>query len=866
MGEVYKARDTRLDRDVAIKIIPEKFAIDAQRVARFQREAKVLASLNHPNIAIIHGLEGRWRPALVMELVEGEDLAQRVKRGAIPLGEALPIARQIANGLEAAHEQGIVHRDLKPANIKVRPDGTVKVLDFGLAKAMEPPATSPGMSQSPTMTSPMMTELGVLLGTAAYMSPEQAKGGDADKRSDIWAFGCVLYEMLTGKRPFQGENLADTLVAVLRTGPDWEALPASVPRPIRRLLHRCLEKERARRLADIADARLDLDEAGSRIGGVGEEPVAIGATRRERLAWMALVMLAVSGAAMAWMFRPATAAADLPLLRFQITTPPTDDPTSFALSPDGRHLAFVANTHDGNTQLWVQSLDQAAARPLAGTSDATLPFWAPDNRAIGFFAQGKLKRVDLTGGTPQEITDAGAGRGASWSRDDIILFANAQGDDLYRVSAAGGPAILVTSIVAGQKGLGLRWPQFLPDGRHFLFFAYLAGPEIQGIYVGSLDGGEPIRVVGSEAAGAFVTPHHLLFVRQDWLVAARFNPALRTVNGDLMRVVGDVGSDVALRRGAFSVSATGLVATRAGRVAQRRQLVWADRGGRVVGTAGPVDELGQAHPELGPDGRRVVVARTVQGNLDVWLDDLGRAVGTRITSAPSAESGAVWSPDGRRIVLDSNRNGVYDLFERSSNGAGEERPLVVTPESKGALSWSRDGRFLLYRSRSVESKTGVDLWALPVDGNRTPLPVATTGFDEDEGQFSPDGHWVAYGFNESGRHEIYVQPFPGPGEKVRVTTDGGSQVRWRPDGKELYYVAPDNRMMAVTATPSEDGQTLRPTAPVALFTTRLARGINIAGTKPQYAVAPDGRFLMNVRIEEQSPITIIQNWTALMQR
>ena len=867
MGEVYKARDTKLDRDVAIKILPEAFAADAERVARFQREAKTLAALNHPNIAQIFGLEQAGDVhALAMELVAGDDLSQRIARGAIALDEALPIARQIAEALEAAHEHGIIHRDLKPANIKVRPDGTVKVLDFGLAKALDPAPTS-DLSQSPTM-SVAATRAGVILGTAAYMSPEQARGKAVDRRSDIWAFGCVLYEMLTGKRAFKGEDVSDTLAFVITKEPDWAALPPNTPPALRGLLRRCMEKDPKERLHDVADARIEIKDALTAPDAEVTRAVATPPRRRERIAWVLVAMAVVAIGALAI---PATlslrrAVPEPVVTRLDIVTPPTSDAFSFALSPDGRQLVFVASG-EKRSQLWLRPLDQVRAQPLVGTEGANYPFWAPDGHAVGFFADGKLKRIDLTGGVLQVLADAPFPRGGTWNPDGVIVFGPSAADPLVRVAATGGTVAPVTRLAAGQGSH--RWPQFLPDGRRFLFLMVTGQPQTHGVYVGSLDGGEPTRVMPAETAAAYAAPGYLLLVSQGVLSAYPFDAARATVAGEPMPVAQEVGTDDGVFHSAFSVSAQGVLAHRAGAGA-RRQLVWIDRTGKMLGGIGSPDESAHQSPELAPDGQRVALNRTVQGNIDVWLIDVGRGVPSRFTFDVAIDVSPVWSPDGRRVVFRSTRKGISDLFEKPASGTADEQPLLVTSQAKSPLDWSRDGRFLLFSMQ--DSKTATDLWVLPLMGERKPFAVLQSSFDEMEGQFSPDGRWLAYASNESGHYEIYVRTFPEAGGKWQISVTGGVQPRWRRDGHELFYVAPDTWLMAVPIRLAPDTHTLDAGTPVPLFPTRLATGGNIATAgflaRTQYAVAADGRFLINIAVDDvvTSPITVVLNWTAGLKK
>ena len=865
MGEVYRARDPKLGRDVAIKTLPRLFTTDPDRLARFEREARVLASLNHPHIGGIYGFEdASGVRALVLELVEGDTLAERLGKGPIRVSEALQIARQIAEALEAAHEKGIVHRDLKPANIKLTNGGMVKVLDFGLAKAdFADPATD--VTRSPNATADGTRE-GVILGTAAYMSPEQAKARPADKRSDVWAFGVVLYEMLTGRPAFDGETISDVLAKVIEREPDWAALPASTPPRLRELLRRCFRKDPKMRLQAIGDARVQIEEL---ISGATEETATATAPAERRtravliLAALSLVMAAALAIVATRYFR-----RDVPaplLTRFEITTPPTTDPISLALSSDGRQLAFVA-TLEGRPRLWVRPLDQLRAQPLAGTEGASYPFWAPDGRAIGFFANGKLKRIDLGSGGLQELANAPSGRGGTWNRDDVLVFAPDVAGDLMRMMARGGTP---TAVARHGSVPGARWPQFLPDGRHFLFFVY-GRPQTRGVYIGTLDGAEPTPILAAETAAVYAPPGVLLWVQEGVLVAQRFDPVSHVVGDEPIPVAQAVGMDVGLLRGAFAVSATGVLVHRAGR-GERRQLTWVDRAGIALGTVGPDDWEGLANPELAPNEQRIAVNRTVRGNPDVWLIDTGRDLQTRFTFDASSDGHPLWSPDGGRVVFRSLRNGPWDLFWKAASGAGDEQLLLETEEFKSPLSWSPDGQVLLYEIQYP--KTGLDLWALPLGGDRKPFPVADSPSDETSGQFSPDGRWLAYQSNESKTSQIYVRPFRGSGGPWQVSsTEGGSQPRWRPDGRELFYVAPDARLMAVPIAVGTDSQTLEPGAPVPLFRTQLASGAggNVSGlmSKPQYAVASDRRFLMNVSVEgaTAAPITVVLNWDVALKR
>jgi Tol biopolymer transport system component len=853
MGAVYRAHDTTLRRDVAIKVLPHVFASDQNRLARFEREARLLATLNHAHIGAIYGLQDApGLHALVLELVEGPTLADRLCAGPLPVQEAVTIARQIAEALEAAHEKGIIHRDLKPANIKVTSDGAVKVLDFGLAKA------SAGDGEAGDGTRD-----GAILGTPGYMSPEQARGQVVDKRTDLFALGAILYEMLSGSRAFRGETAIDAMTAVLKEDPpDLPAAERHIPAALTRIVDRCLKKNPTARFQSASDLAFALEGVSSQSDPAAAAIITPGRTgllQNARVAWSVAVtcsiLVAVLAIGIPRYLRPA---APQPVVtRLDIVTPPAGDAYSMALSQDGRQVAFVANGDHGS-QLWVRPLDQAMAQPLAGTEGAIYPFWAPDGRAIGFFAEGKLKRIELTGGAVRVLADVSNPVGGAWSADGVILFTPSSTDPLLRIQATGGPVVPATHLAAGQAGH--HWPQFLPDGRRFLFLVSTGQPETYGVYVGSLDGGEPTRIMPGDTAAAYAPPGYLLLVARGVLVAYPFDLASATVTGEPIPVAQGIGE--CCDRGAFSVSAQGILAYRGG-MANRRQLAWIDRTGKVLGAVGAVDDAILALPDLSADDQRVAFNRALP-NVDIWVVGVGEGVPRRFTFERAIDAGAVWSPDGSRIVFRSFREGAYNLFEKPVNGTADEQPLLVTSLPKAPLDWSRDGRLLLFSTQ--DPKTGTDLWALPMTGERKPFAVLQTRFDEIEGQFSPDGRWLAYVSNESGRDEIYVQAFPDAGGKWQISTSGGLQPRWRRDGQELFFVAPDNRLMAAPIRVAPGTKALEAGAPVALFPTRLATGVNIvpAGfqARAQYAVAADGRFLMNVSADEgvTSPITIVQNW------
>jgi eukaryotic-like serine/threonine-protein kinase len=856
MGDVFQATDTKLGRSVAIKFLPEAFSHDSERVARFQREARVLASLNHSNIAAIYGVEEiNSRHFLVMELVAGETLAERIKRGAIPIEEALTIAKQIAEALEEAHEKGVVHRDLKPANIKVTVEGKVKVLDFGLAKAYEREQANAAVSNSPTI-SMAATNAGMILGTAAYMSPEQARGRTVDRRTDMWALGCVLYEMLTGTQVFRGEDVTEILASVVKSEPDWNALPAKTPAPIRRLLRRCLEKDRKRRMESAADARLEIEEALA--APAAEAAAAITAPRAasSRFAWIiaGAAVLVAAGLGLVH-FREASPPAP-PEMRTDIVTPATSDPASFALSPDGTQIVYVADA-DGASRLWLRPLASATAQPLAGTEGASDPFWSPDSKSIGFFANAQLKRLDLGGGAPRTLA-AATGRGGAWNAEDVILFApTAVGSPLFRIPASGGKAVAVTKL---DRGYPLR-PSFLAGGRQFLFFVIgTSAPDTSGIYLGSLDSLETWQLTPANAPGTYLPSGYLLWVRAGALVAQRLDLEQKALTGPAVTLADMVTS--------LSVSATGLVAYRTG-AASRRQLTWFDRSGKALGILGAPDENNLNDPRLSPDGRRVAVYRIVKGDYDIWLLDGTRT--TRFTFDAANDATPIWSPDGSKIIFASVRRGQghRDLYQKPSNGAGAEELVEGSAQDRFPSDWSPDGRFILYNS--VDPQTDRDIWVMPMEGDRKPYVFLKTSFDERIGRFSRDGRWVAYMSNESGRMEIYIRPFAAPAASAaaanpiagqwQVSTEGGINPQWSLSGKELYYIGPNGEMMAAPIVIT--GTTIEPGAPVVLFQTRIFGGDVDNQQGPQFDVARDGRFLINTVVDDSasSPITLLMNWS-----
>jgi Tol biopolymer transport system component len=852
MGEVYRARDTKLKRDVAIKFLSEEFSQDADRVGRFQREAEVLASLNHPNIGAIYDLqETNGSRFLVLELIEGDTLTERIARGPISFDEALDIARQVCDGLEAAHERGIIHRDLKPANVKITPDGKVKILDFGLAKAMGNAPTNVTLSNSPTMLSSTMG--GMILGTAAYMSPEQARGKPVDKRADIWAFGVLLFEMLTGRRLFQGADASETLAAVIKEEPPWELVPVQ----LRRLLQSCLEKNLTRRLRDIGDAWLLLDDT----------PQFVHAPGRPWLSWGAATLFAVVAGLAFWAPWRTTPPTIEPK-RFQILLPDKTNVDRFSVSPDGRWIAFAGSGADGVRRLWVRAIDSLEVHPLRGTegTQPTQPFWSPDSKFIAFAAASKLKKIGISGGPPQTICDISAQVSGSWNRDDVIIFGTTGG--LMRVPASGGVPSAITVLDDSRKENRHILPVFLPDGRHFLYLRISNALENSGIYIGSLDATpaqqSPKLLVATSFGPAYIPSAdprigHVLFLRDQALMRQAFDINRLELIGEPLSLAEQVGSY--LNAGLFSASLNGVLVYRTGIPGnQNVQLTWFDAQGKLLGTASepaPYGNLASLNSSfaLAPDGTRAAMSRfDLQGGGDIWIVDLVRSANSRFTfGSGTLSTSPVWSPDGSRLIFRANRDGVYNLYEKLINGVKDDQILLKSGQSKVPTSWSHDGRFLLYHTMA-DAKRKNDLWVLPLDGDRKPAPLVATEFDESDGRFSPDGHFVAHVSDESGRPEIYVREFSGTsaGGKWLVSKSGGSSPRWRRDGKALFYLAADGTVMQVDVNTS------------AAFQAGLLRALfKLPPGASTFEVTGDGkRFLVSVPAEQdaQTPFTVALNW------
>jgi serine/threonine protein kinase len=828
--------------------VPASLSRNPERLWRLHREARLLASLNHPNIGAIYGLErAAAAPALILELVEGPTLADviaRTGRG-MKLGDALPIARQIADALEAAHEKGLVHRDLKPANVKFTREGTVKVLDFGIAKALAGDSAWQGADDE-TATE-LATRHGAVVGTPRYMSPEQARGDAVDKRSDIWAFGCVLFEMLTGRPTFEGQTTSDTLAAVLEREPDWQALPEGTPTGMRRLLARCLERSPKRRLRDIGDARLELDEL--------EKLPAVEPRKRRGLPWMlagaGALLLIVS--AILW-GRPQEMSQ-----RVEFTL---DAPVGHVLagvpvpSPDGNRLLLLARASSGETALWVRTIESSSVQIIPGTENAAQPFWSPDGQSVGFAAGGILKQTRLAGNAVQHITSLDPNvLGASWGRDDIIVFAPSNKTPLYQVSASGTGRAPLTVLNLDRRENSHRWPHFLPDGRRFLFTARSDLPENTGVYVASLDAPDhPKWLMAAQSRAVYVPSGHLLYVRDNTLFAQAFDARAGELSGEPVAVAGDVMNDPSGAEGMFAVSSDGRVLSYS--ESRGRRLAWFDRSGRETPIAEPRGEFSQV--QLSPDASRaaVVMPDRQSGNRDIWLVTLADGGLTRLTSHPTNDWFPVWSPDGNEMIFASDRDGRVSFYRTSTTGATGETRVFLAPTTGGFFptDWSDDGRTLAFHSYPRG-----DISLLPLAGG-VPTLLVESPFTDWVAALSPDGQWVAYLSDESGSEQIYVKPMSTAGKR-RVSVNGAVQARWRRTGGELFFLGPANELMSVAVG---GGPSWLPSPPVRLFEgCRLARRTVFEYV---YDVAPDGRSLWICPGDDGASAIVAVNWATVLPR
>jgi eukaryotic-like serine/threonine-protein kinase len=872
MGEVYRARAEKLNRDVAIKVLPIEFSQNADRLQRFEREAQAAGALNHPNILAVYDVgTHKDAPYVVSELLEGESLKERLQNGPISQRKAIDYAVQAAHGLTAAHERGIIHRDLKPDNIFITKDDRVKILDFGIAKLVEP--VGEDVTQTEIATRKIQTDPGTVIGTVGYMSPEQVRGRHVDHRSDIFSFGAVLYEMLSGQRAFHGESAVETLNAILKEEPpELTTTNRNIAPSLELVVSHCLEKSPERRFQSATDIAFALESLSSTSGVSCETATVISSPfSRSRitkpLPWIAaavflIAMLAVLPFAIAY-FRSAPTSHPS-AVRAMIPPPENVHLLYFnmmAVSPDGQRLAFVGINSNGVQSLWVRPLASASAQPLAGTDGAAYPFWSPDGRFIGFFADGKLKKIEATGGPAQTLCDALRGFGGTWNRDGVIVFAPNPNTALYRVAAAGGAPVPLP-LDNSRKEKVHRFPYFLPDGRHFIYRAGLSGAyardEVNGIYVGSLDSSEYKLILRADTYAVYASGH-LLFWRDGALMAQPFDERSLQLTSEAVPIAEQVQMNLFEVRAAFSVSDNGVLVFQSGSaVGTVSQLFWFDRDGKREGRQG--EPIFGSNPRLSPDGQRIIAMLFdfQAGGTDLWLYDSALTRKTRFTFNPAFDSNPVWSPDGRSIIFSSDRRTrlMYDMYRKDASGARDEELVFESNENKRASSCSTDGRFLAY-SRLEGPGGKADIWVLPLTGERKPFPFTQTPqFDETHAQFSPDGRFIAYESDESGTRQVYVAAFPEPGGKQQVSTSGGEDPVWRRDGKELFFLS-SGRMMA--AEVKTNGSSLDIGNAQLLFDAHSG-----FGGFAHYDVTPDGKRFIVATLGEggSAPMNLVVNWTA----
>jgi Tol biopolymer transport system component len=865
MGEVYRARDTRLDRTVAVKILPSHLSDDPEAKQRFDREARAISSLNHPNICALYDVgHQNGINYLVMEFLEGETLADRLAKGALSLDQVLKHGREICEGLEKAHKTGVIHRDLKPGNVMLTKSGA-KLMDFGLAKSSPlSDAPSSGVTLTSPVTSRPLTQQGMVVGTFQYMSPEQLEGKDTDARSDIFALGAVLYEMATGKRAFDGKTTTSVMAAILeRDPPPISAVQPMFPRALDSVVKTCLEKDPDDRWESAHDVKLQLKSIATSAG-----PLEIRPTRgsHERLIWIGAVAGLLMIATGVYFRVPRNrAAAVWSSILAPVNTTFAYFAGPVAVSHDGRTLTFVATTAEGQDMVWVRPLGEFKARALAGTEGASNPSWSPDDRSIGFFAGGKLKTTEAGGGPVVTICDVAGSRGGTWSQRGVILFAATWGV-IYRVPSSGGAPDAITMLDRSRGELSHRWPYFLPDGQHFFYFAanFSGGSaESASVYLADLDSKES-KLLFHARSNAVYTPGYILFVRDRTLMAQPLDERRLEIRGQPFPIAEQVQYDELVWRGVFSSSFNGVLAYQGGNTGANSRLLVLDRAGKQVKTIGAPGDF--ATHRISPDGQSLAVGvlDASVGNYKVWLYDISRDKQTRLTFGSGRTLYPVWPPDGNSLVLAANHTGIYQLVEKRSDGTGSEEPILESDVSKYPTAWSADGRFIVYNTTSP-GKYATELWIMPRFGERKPYPFLKGNFDVGQGQFSSDGRWLAYSSDETGRAEVYVTPFPGGGSKWQVSSNGGTSPRWRKDGKELYYLAADSELMA--AEVDSGGLVFQAGAVRPLFHVLLKTGVSrmeMAPTSEQigYDAGPDGKwFVVNAPpAGSPPPITLITNW------
>jgi len=875
MGEVYRARDTRLDRTVALKVMPADLAADPQFRARFDREARSISQLSHPHICALYDVgEAEGTAFLVMELLQGETLADRLTRGALPLKDAVKIAVEIADALAAAHRQGIVHRDLKPANIMLTKTGA-KLLDFGLAKPFSP-VMSLTVSSTQDTVSPHLTRAGSIVGTLHYMAPEQVEGREADARSDIWALGVVMYEMITGTRPFQGASAASLIGAILKESPvAIGARQPLTPAALDDLAEHCLSKDADERWQNVSDVKHDLTSIARTLANPGSLAPTGRSVQPSGRRWLHAAF--VSGVALAAAVLGGLASRRYPdtqthlrPVRFEVvpstgtalSPSPTASTAQVAVSADGRRLAFVAGKTGEPSRVWIRALDYVDAQPLPGTEGASFPFWSPDGRFVGYFAAGKLKKVDVTTGTSQVLCDVPAGRGGTWSPTGVIVFGQSA-SALSQVSASGGVVTPATSFEPAQEVAWHYWPQFLPDGRRFLFLQRSAKPEQQGIYVGSLDSAQSTRLVSANVRGVFASGH-LLFVRDGLLLAQALDSEMVHLTGEPVQVANRVGY-YASAFGYAAIDAAADVIAFGPALLTSKQLQSFDREGNPVGRT---FEGTFTSPRLAPDQNRVAfAARDAEtANWDVWLIDLARGFLSRVTSDPETDWFPAFSPDGTRVLFASTRTptnaGTNTIYRRNVSGTGNDESLTPSSPVRGFPDdVSLDGQFVLFHNLT---RRGYDIGWTSVVGGEQQLDFIASPFNEVQARFSPDGRWVAYASDESGRFEVYLRPFPSGTDRISVSTDGGMQPEWRRDGRELFYLSAGRTIMSVSI---KTGEPISVGTPHALFGVDVVEPI--APYPNDYAPSHDGqRFMVSsaAKIATPQTLTVLYNWTAALKK
>ncbi len=860
MGEVYQAHDTRLGRHVAIKILPSNFSDDPKLKQRLEREARAISNLSHPNICAIYDIGYQnGMDYLVMEYLDGETLAHRLNRGALTLKDALKYGIQLAEALQTAHTQGIVHRDLKPSNVMLTKSGA-KLLDFGLAKYKSGESDTTVSSQIETCERPL-TEEGIILGTLQYMAPEQLEGKEADHRTDVFALGEILYEMITGHRTFRGSTKGEIITAILSSEPIVpSSVHTSIPTSLDHVVRMCLAKDPHERWQSTKDVAIELKWI-SETAGTQDSTAHLRKATALRLSWLFTLLISILSFFLMYRYYKASQTAKIANgTHLSFSLPPNYTllgAGTFAISPDGRRIAAAVQSKDGVITLAIRSLDSPTWNYLPGTSDASLPFWSPDGRYIAFFAQGKLKKIDPTGGPAQNLSDAPNGRGGTWSKNDMILFAPDISTGLFRITVNGSKPDPVTKLNSPEEN-SHRLPSFLPDGNHFLYTITSGNPTLRGVYMGSLKSDVKERILADHTRAEYSIPGYIMFVRNGNLVAVPFDDKNFQISGQPITLAMDIDRDPAPAFSSFSASENQTVVYSYSGITS--SLIWMDRSGKQIGSLGKPDRY--FSPALAPDGSQIfsAIPDPEIGTWDLWIAELQRGTFSRVTSDQSNDTNAVWSPNGKKIVFCSNRKGVFDLYQKEIGSIQEDELLLHTENPKTPEDWSLDGKYLLYQD--ISPITGSDLWILPMLEKHKPYPVVHTQFNEMFSQFSPDGKWIAYTSDETGRPEVYIQSFPvATTSKRQISTAGGGEPIWRHDQKELFYLSADRKMVSVLMNDQ-----IEPELPSVLFQTSLSPPTVSSAVGRQYAVSADGqRFLLGRTITRPASFHIVMNWTKLLK-